>query len=132
MGRTPLEVPAHSFLTQGPNNQFSFDSVNNTAIVGSFVTLQNQSITSWDLVLTTKGKTPIIQTVSDGDTITDIANLGKLQGEIDNSPGTWEVSAAPGPIPGAGLLSYPTLGVLGLISAGWKRLNKRRYKLAIA
>jgi hypothetical protein len=32
-------------------------------------------------------------------------------------------SAAPGPIPGAGLLSYLALGLLGLGSMGWKRLR---------
>jgi hypothetical protein len=40
--------------------------------------------------------------------------------------------AAPGPIPGAGLLSYLAIGALGIISVGWKRLNKGGAKLAIA
>ena len=35
------------------------------------------------------------------------------------------VNAAPGPIPGAGLLSYLALGTFGLGSAGWKRLRMR-------
>ena len=35
------------------------------------------------------------------------------------------VSPAPGPIPGAGLLSYIALGILGLGSMGWKRLRMR-------
>jgi hypothetical protein len=35
------------------------------------------------------------------------------------------VSAAPGPIPGAGLLSYIALAMLGLGSAGWKRWRRR-------
>jgi hypothetical protein len=43
-----------------------------------------------------------------------------------------EVSAAPGPIPGAGLLSYIALGLLGVGSVGWKRLNKRCAELATA
>jgi hypothetical protein len=33
--------------------------------------------------------------------------------------------AAPGPIPGAGLLSYVALGLLGLGSAGWNRWRHR-------
>jgi hypothetical protein len=33
------------------------------------------------------------------------------------------VSAAPGPIPGAGMLSYIAIGLLGLGSIGWKRLR---------
>jgi hypothetical protein len=37
-----------------------------------------------------------------------------------------EVSAAPGPIPGAGLLSYLALGLLGVGSAGWKKLARNR------
>jgi hypothetical protein len=32
------------------------------------------------------------------------------------------VTPAPGPIPGAGLLSYVAVGLLGLGSIGWKRL----------
>jgi hypothetical protein len=35
----------------------------------------------------------------------------------------FELTPAPGPIPGAGLLSYITLGLLGLGSLGWKRLR---------
>jgi hypothetical protein len=34
------------------------------------------------------------------------------------------VTPAPGPIPGAGALSYVALGLLGLGSMGWKRLRK--------
>jgi hypothetical protein len=37
--------------------------------------------------------------------------------------GDISVSAAPGPIPGAGLLSYVAIGLLGLGSIGWKRLR---------
>jgi hypothetical protein len=40
--------------------------------------------------------------------------------------------AAPGPIPGAGPLSYLALGILGVGSAAWKRLRRRQPKLAIA
>jgi hypothetical protein len=36
-----------------------------------------------------------------------------------------DVNAAPGPIPGAGLLSYVALGFLGLGSEGWKRYPYR-------
>jgi hypothetical protein len=36
--------------------------------------------------------------------------------------GVFSVDAAPGPIPGAGLLSYITLSLLGLGSVGWKRV----------
>jgi hypothetical protein len=32
--------------------------------------------------------------------------------------------ASPGPIPGAGLLSYIALGAIGLGCAGWKKLRK--------
>jgi hypothetical protein len=35
------------------------------------------------------------------------------------------IQAAPGPIPGAGLLSYLPLGILGVGSMGWKRLRMR-------
>jgi hypothetical protein len=35
------------------------------------------------------------------------------------------LQAAPGPIPGAGLLSYIALGLLGVGSIGWKRLRMR-------
>jgi hypothetical protein len=38
--------------------------------------------------------------------------------------GEIQVSAAPSPIPGAGFLSYITLGLLGLGSLGWKRLRQ--------
>jgi hypothetical protein len=34
------------------------------------------------------------------------------------------VDPVPGPIPGAGLLSYIALGLLGLGSIGWKRLQQ--------
>jgi hypothetical protein len=37
---------------------------------------------------------------------------------------TTGVAAAPGPIPGAGLLSYLALGLLGLGSFGWKRFKQ--------
>jgi hypothetical protein len=35
------------------------------------------------------------------------------------------VNAAPGPIPGAGLLSYIALGLMGLGSMGWKKLRQQ-------
>ena len=34
-----------------------------------------------------------------------------------------EVNAAPGPIPGAGLLSYIALGLFGVGSVGWRWLR---------
>jgi hypothetical protein len=37
----------------------------------------------------------------------------------------FSTDAAPGPIPGAGLLSYLALGLFGLGSYGWKRLRAR-------
>ena len=47
-----------------------------------------------------------------------------------NDPAYWfvdavSVEAAPGPVPGAGLLSYLTLGLVGLCSASWNRWRKR-------
>jgi len=37
--------------------------------------------------------------------------------------GSASLAAAPGPIPGTGLLSYIALGLLGLGSYGWKRVR---------
>jgi hypothetical protein len=35
---------------------------------------------------------------------------------------------APGPIPGAGMLSYVAIGLVGLGTAGWKRWRRNRNK----
>jgi hypothetical protein len=42
---------------------------------------------------------------------------------VNGPPERLELSQAPGPIPGAGLLSYIALALLGLGSAAWKRLR---------
>jgi hypothetical protein len=58
-------------------------------------------------------------------------NAGDTYGFYVDSPdsilgrGEIQVSAAPGPIPGVGLPSYLTIGLLGLGSMGWNRLRQR-------
>jgi uncharacterized membrane protein len=71
----------------------------------------------------------------------EINDAGQIVGSYYTAPNDAEhtnnihgflYDRAPGPIPGTGLLSYIAFGILGFGSIGWKRLNKRRDKLAIA
>jgi hypothetical protein len=50
-----------------------------------------------------------------------------LYSEVNGAPAVLEVQAdaAPGPIPGTGLLSFVALGLLGLASAGRKKFLQR-------
>jgi hypothetical protein len=59
--------------------------------------------------------------VSGNLTFTDPGPSDQIGNLLDNVV----VNAAPGPIPGAGLLSYIALGLFGFGSMGWKRLRQQ-------
>jgi hypothetical protein len=99
---------------------------------GGSVTLQNQSILYWNLGLETDQNfqllSPFVNSISTSHTFEGsgdsfIGGVG-VDGSNLGDPGTWTLQAAPGPIPGAGLLSYLALGLLSLGSVEWKRFRQ--------
>jgi len=71
--------------------------------------------------------TPIDVPGSFGTTPNGINDAGQIVGTYTDSNGvqySFLYDPAPGPIPGAGLLSYLALGLLGLSSVGWKRFRQ--------
>jgi hypothetical protein len=60
--------------------------------------------------------------------VTEIFVLSCAMSALSVGPAIAAVQASPGPIPGAGFLSYVALGLLGVGSAGWKRWRRGRKK----
>jgi hypothetical protein len=141
-GASGTAADAMSFFTlaSGPGYGFSFAS--NSPPPAGFTTEQvfdntlvldaSGNVIKWALELGTGPGGNFVASYNSS-FVQDFADQNNINISISTTPGTWScltdnggecgLSPAPGPIPGAGFLSYVALGLLGLGSAGWKRLR---------